>query len=305
MNGFQDWLVYLGVRGFFGLIGHLPRTLAYTFCETLASLVYWLDFKHRRIGMVNLSLAFPETSASWKARILQESFRELGRHAVEISRLPRVSAAELRQRVDYEPGFGLENYREARRKGRGVLFLTAHVSAWELLPAAHALFGHPLSFVVRPLDNPWLDRWTTRIRTRPGNQVIPKQQSLRRILRLLQQGQDVGLLIDQNVQEKDGVFVPLFGRPAATTASLAALALRTSAPVVPGFIRPGSRKGQYWIRFYPPLEAVRTGDEGRDLVENTAIYNRHIEQMVREFPHCWLWGHRRFRTQPDGTDPYS
>jgi KDO2-lipid IV(A) lauroyltransferase len=207
--------------------------------------------------------------------------------------------------VHYDPGFGLEQYISAKTRGKGVLFLTAHVSAWELLPIAHAVLGHPLSFVVRPLDNVRLDQWATKIRSRFGNHVIRKQSSLRRILRLLRKNRDVGLLIDQNVQEKDGVFVPFFGTLACTAASPAALALRTGSPIVLGFMIPGERRGHYRIRFYPPIEVRPSPDRGADLFRYTSEFNQVLEKVIREFPHCWLWGHRRFRTRKDHRDPYA
>jgi len=300
-----DLPVYLLVRGFLELVGVLPRFLAYPLCRCLAGLVYLADAKHRRIGMINLRIAFPERDERWRRRILLESYLQQGLHAVEVSRLNRMEASVVRARVGYEPGRGLENYLEAKDRTGSVIFLTAHVSCWELLPAAHALAGHPLRFVVRPLDNPYLESWITRIRSWTGNRVLPKQHSMRRILRGLSQGDDVGLLIDQNTQRKDGVFVPLFGRLASTHAGVAALALRTSHPVVPGFIYPARRRGHYVIRFYPEVELVRTGDDAEDARTNTARFNRYIEEMVREFPHCWLWGHRRFHTGDGVSDPYA
>ncbi|MGH9340757.1 MAG: lysophospholipid acyltransferase family protein [Acidobacteriota bacterium] len=299
-----DAAAYVLIRSFVTLVGLVPRSLAYLICETIAALVYFLDQKHRRIGTINLRIAFPEKSDSWRRRVLRQSFQQVADQVVELSRIPRLNAAKLAGRVRYEEGCGLEHYRRAKEQGKGVLFLTAHVSAWELLPTAHALYGHPLSFVVRPLDNPYLDRWAQRLRSRVGNQVLAKQGSILRIMRILKRNGDIGFLIDQNVQEKDGVFAPFFDRPACTTSSLAALALRSEAPVVPGFIYPMGRRGLYRIRFYPPLQVVRTGDQKNDLIENTAIYNQYIEQVIREFPHCWLWGHRRFRTQPDGSNLY-
>ncbi len=299
-----DSLIYALVRVFFTLIGVLPRFLAYPVCEGLAALVFLLDAKHRRIGMINLRIAFPERDEPWKKRILQQSFQQLGTHVVELSRLHRLTPEKVMRRVRYEKERGLENYLKARRQHQAVLFLTAHISAWELLPVAHALYGHPLSFVVRPLDNPFLDRWVTHLRTRSGNQVIAKQGSVRQILKVLKKGGDVGFLLDQNTQEKEGVYVPLFGHPASTNSSVAALSLKTSIPIVVGFIFPGHRRGHYIIRLYPPIEVVSSGDPQKDIRETMTLVNRQIEEVIREYPHCWLWGHRRFQTQPDGSDPY-
>lgn len=300
----SDWLVFVAVRGLVAVVGRIPRTLTYWVCEGCALLVYAIDSRHRRIGQVNLSVAFPEQDEKWRRRVLRSSFKRLADHFVELCHLPRISTQEIKRRVSYDPANGLDNYRMAREQGKGVIFLTAHVSAWELLPLAHAVLGHPLSFVVRPLDNPLLDRWLTRTRSRFGNQVIEKESSLRYILRLLRESEDVGLLMDQNVQEKDGVFVPLFGKQACTTAGPAALALRTGAPVVLGFLLPRRRKGHYRIRFYPALQVTPSGNREADLVKFTAIFNSYIEEVIRENADCWLWGHRRFRTQKDGHDLY-
>ena len=299
-----DGLVYLLVRVFLAFIGVLPGFLAYPLCESLAVLVYFLDGKHRRIGLINLNIAFPERDERWKRRILRQSVQQLGDHLVELSRLPRLTPEKVRKRVRYEEGRGLENYFKAGGGDEPVLFLTAHISAWELLPVAQALYGHPLSFVVRPLDNPFLDRWVTGLRTRCGNQLISKQGSMRPILKTLKTGGDVGFLLDQNSQEKEGVYVPLFGHPASTNSSLAALSRKTSISIVAGFILPRHRRGQYTIRFYPPLEVIRSGDVQKDIRKTMAHLNRCLEEVIREYPHCWLWGHRRFQTQPDGSNPY-
>ena len=299
-----DGLIYVLVRVFLAFIGVLPGFLAYPLCESLGALVFLLDGKHRRIGLINLNIAFPEKDEQWKKRILRQSYQQLGDHLVELSRLDRLTPEKVRRRVQYEKGRGLENYFKARGQDEPVLFLTAHISAWELLPVAHALYGHPLSFVVRPLDNPFLDRWVTGLRTRSGNGVIAKQGSMRRIFKTLKSGGDVGFLLDQNSQEKEGVYVPLFGHPASTNSSLAALSLKTSIPIVAGFIFPRRRRGHYTIRFYPPIEVARSGDAQKDIIEAMARLNRCIEEVIREYPHCWLWGHRRFQTQPNGSNPY-
>lgn len=300
----SDWIVYLGLRGLIAPVSWIPLKAAYAICEICSLIVYALDRKHRRIGLVNLRIAFPDQSERWRRKVLRDSFRRIADHFVELVCLPRISAAEVRKRVTYEPGRGLENYEAAKAVGRGVMYLTGHFSTWEILPLAQAVLRNPLNVVVRPLDNPFLDRWLTGIRSRFGNRVIPKGSSLRRILGLLSRDEDVGILIDQNVQEKDGVFVPFLGHQSCTTASPAALALRTKCPVVIGFLIPAGNRGRYQMRFYPPLELVSTGDRDADIKKYTEVFNRYLEEVIRENPDCWLWGHRRFRTQPDGFDPY-
>ena len=305
MKTFVDIVVYLLIRIVFGWVRLVPVNLAHFFCEALAVLVFRLDKKHRRIGMINLGIAFPEKDWHWKQDVLRRSFKQLGNHVVEFSRLSGLTASQVGQRVEYEDGRGLENYHKAKQDGRPLLFLTAHISVWELLPVAHALLGNTLSFVVRPLDNPFLQNWSTELRTSCGNQVLSKNRSLRQVLKVLEKGEDVGFLIDQNVQEKEGVYVPFFGHSSCTSSILAALALKTSASIVVGFIYPSEDvPGHYRMRFHSPIQLSSSGDYKKDLVQGTAKFNRYIEEMIREYPHCWLWGHRRFQTQPDGTNLY-
>ena len=299
-----DWGAALLVRAYFLKIAILPDWMARWLCRSIASLVHALDAGHRRIGLTNLRIAFPDRDEAWRRAVLKESFRQLGDLAVELSRLHRLSPEEVRQRIRFDEGYGLEHYEDARSQGCGVLFLTAHVGAWELLPAAQALYGHPLSFLVRPLDNPVLEAWLTRRRSACGNEVIPKQKGLRQVLKRLREGGEVGFLIDQNVQEKEGVYAPFFGKAACTSSALAAVALKSGAPVVAGFIRPGQRPGHHRIRFHPPIRLKPSGDHHKDLLRASAIFNQAIERAIRDCPPCWLWGHRRFATQPDGSDPY-
>ena len=300
-----QWSLYAVVRVSLFLLGWTPRFLAHSICRTLAVWVWMADSKHRFIGMTNLAIAFPDHSNAWRRKVLVDSFEHLGDQAVELSRLPAMGSAEMRRRVRYDSPCGLTNYLEARAAGKGVLFVTAHVSAWELLPAAQAARGYPLSFLVRRLDNPWLDSWSETIRCRFGNRVVDKHRALRKVLKLIQERKDVGFLLDQNVQESEGVYAPLFGRPASTSSSVAALAVRTGAPVVLGFLCPDSRLGFYRIRFYPALYARPEEEPETEVVRLTAQINHHIEKVIREFPSYWLWGHRRFQTQPDKEHLYS
>ncbi len=304
MKKVKNWVLYLGVRLSVTLLRWTPRALAYVICRRIAALIWRVDSKHRAIGMTNLGIAFPERSVGWRRRVLLDSFLHLGELAVELSRIPAMQRGEVRRRAPYEEGRGLENYLKAKNSETGVLFVTAHISAWEFLPAAHAAGGYPLSFLVRRLDNPWLDRWSRRIRCKFGNGVLDKRQSIRKVMSLIRGGGDVGFLLDQNVMEREGIYAPLFGRPAATSSSVAALALRTGAPVVLGFLCPRARPGFFRIRFYPPLRARQEAEAEGEILRLTTLINDRIEEVIREFPAYWLWGHRRFQTQAGGRSPY-
>jgi KDO2-lipid IV(A) lauroyltransferase len=181
--------------------------------------------------MRNLALAFPEKNKRERRRILRGEFRSLGRQAAEVSLFPKYTVKNVTQTVVYD---GFENYERAFARGKGVLFLTGHLGAWELSAFAHSLQGHPLNVLMRPLDNVYLDNLTRRYRTMHGNKMLDKDASPRSMLAAMKAGEVVGILMDTNMTPPQGVFVDFFGIPACTAIGLARIALRTDA-VVPGF----------------------------------------------------------------------
>ncbi|MGA2261824.1 MAG: lysophospholipid acyltransferase family protein [Acidobacteriota bacterium] len=296
----ESYLVYLISRLTMGLVRRLPRLSAIRILDALASLTYLLDASHRRIARVNLTIAFPELSMREHGAIAKRSFQNTARNLLEVSHMSRLTREQIGSLVGYDPESGLNNFERARANGKGILYLTGHFSAWELLPTAHALHGHPLSFVTRPLDNAPLERYLCKVRESAGNQVIYKKNSARHILAKLKAGEDVGILMDQNTSLQEGVFADLFGLPAATSTSIALLALRTEAAVLPGYLYP-KPEGRYTIKFLPPVELIRTGDTNRDISANTRRLNQILEGIIREQPDTWLWGHMRWKYQPEGT----
>ena len=293
----ESYLPYALSRMLLGLLGSLPRPAAAKLLDFLASLTYLLDAKHRHIAQVNLKIAFPELSNHQRNRIARVSFQQTARNLLEVCRMSRLSSSNISSLVDYDLECGMNNYAAANARGKGILYLTGHFSAWELLPAAHAFYGYPLSFVARPLDNPLLERYVYRARTKSGNTVISKKNASKEILKALKSGGAVGILMDQNTGTLDGIFSDLFGVPAPTTTSMALLALRTDATVLPGYLVP-KQGNRYTMKFLPPVELVRTGDTNRDVEINTRAFNAILEKIIREQPETWLWGHKRWKYQP-------
>jgi len=268
----------------------------------IAGCSYWLDRPHRHIARVNLRIAFPGISEKERSRIARCSFQNAAMNLLEVSRLSSLTQTNIASLVEYDSNHGLANYLDARARGKGILYLTGHFSSWELLPTAHALHGYPLSFITRPLDNLPLERHLLRIRQSKGNQVISKKNSARPILKTLKSGGSAGILMDQNTSLQEGLFVDFFGIPAATSTSVALLALRTDAPILPGYLTP-LHSGRYTIKFLPPIEVVRTGNMSRDIEVNTRKLNEVLESIIREQPESWLWGHKRWKYQPEGNPP--
>jgi KDO2-lipid IV(A) lauroyltransferase len=281
-------------------IGLLPRFLARAAGIFLAWTIYYLHVRLRQVGMRNLRLALPEKSRREHVRILRGVFTSLGRQLAELCLFPRYTKENVSRVVVYD---GFENFERALARGKGVLFLTAHLGAWELSAFAHSLHGHPLKIVMRPLDNVYLDRLSRRYRTMHGNATVDKDDFVRGLLSAMRNGETVGILMDTNMTPPQGVFVAFFGIPACTASGLARIALRTDAAVVPGFTVWDPVLRKYRLRFDSAVNLIRTGNDDADAIANTALFTKIIEDYVRRYPDQWLWVHRRWKTRPEGQPP--
>jgi KDO2-lipid IV(A) lauroyltransferase len=296
----RESLEYALVFSLLRSIGALPRKLARGAGISIGIVACLLIGRLRKVGGRNLAIAFPAMQAREKRRILFRLFVGMGRHLAEFCLLPTYTADNARSVATYE---GFENYDAARKRGKGVLLLTGHFSAWEIGSFVHSLFGNPIKIVVRRLDNPRVEALVERYRTLHGNQTFAKEDFARGLLAAMKAGATVGILMDTNMTPPQGVFVPYFGVPACTASGMARVALRTGAAVVPAFTIWDRRLRKYIVRFDPALELVSTGDDEADAVANTAMFNRVIQEYATRYPEQWLWVHRRWKTRPPGEPP--
>ena len=228
----KEWIAYAVVSTVVKLAGALPRSLARALAEGLARMLFALTPKLRKTAEFNLKLAFPQWTDARREATIRGMVRSLGWMAAEFARMPRYTRKNIEEIIVLD---GHENFLEGQRRGKGVLFLTAHMGAWELSSYAHAVYGYPLHYMARPLDNARLDGLVNSYRGLSGNAPIFKNDSARLMLRILKESGTVGILADQNTMREEGVFVDFFGVPACTTTGIARVALHTGAAVVPGY----------------------------------------------------------------------
>jgi KDO2-lipid IV(A) lauroyltransferase len=288
---------YSAARLLFSSLALLPRPLAIRAGCALARSAYLVSGKLRRIGELNLELAFPEMSPRERKLLLRDSMVNLGRHLGEFSRFSTITPETLRETIDCK---GLEHLDAARALGRGVIMITGHLGAWEMASLALSAFGYPFDFLVRRIENPAIERLIENIRTRFGNRTIDKRGAARSMLTTLRTGGTLGLLVDINVVRNKGIFVDFFGVPACTTFIAAKLALRTGAAMVPVFAPWEDRRQRFVVDIGKPLAIERSGDEKEDVRQLTSSFTKIVEDYVRRYPDQWLWIHKRWRTRPVG-----
>lgn len=278
-------------------LGLLPRAWALRVGQAVGALAHRVLPHLRRAAEANLRLALPELDETRRQQIQRGVFQNLGRLLGEASQFPKLNRANIERIVVYE---GLQNYQAAVAQGRGVILLTGHIGAWELSVFAHSLYGYPMSFLKRNMDNPLVEELVESRRARFGNRSIDKKGSLREVLKTLKAGGVVGILADLNATREEGVFCDFFGIQACTTAGVATLALRTGAVVLPGYLLWDEVARIHRLHFDAPIETLSTGNQKEDVQTNTARYTKALEAVIRRHPEQWLWIHRRWRTRPVG-----
>ncbi len=291
----KEALEYLAASAFLGFLRILPFGLARPVAEWIGLACGNLIKKWRQVAETNLAAAMPELSALAKGQIIQDVFRNLGRVALALAKAPYWSGRDVRDHVDF---VGLEHFREGEATGRGVMLLTAHLGNWELGALAHGAVIGPIRVMVRPIENPAVDRLVARRREAHGNRVIRKRNAAREVLSALQANGTVGILADQNTLPEEAVFVNFFGMPASANKGFARLALHSDAAVIPAFAWWDYETRRHIVEYGPAIDLIRTGDTDADVVTNTQRFQSALEERIRRHPDQWLWIHRRWKTQP-------
>lgn len=267
--------------------------------ELVMLCVWALDARHRRIGRINLRIAFPEMGDREASRIIRLCYTRMGTAAAEFVHIPKMDLEYIDRHFRVE---GTEHiWKATEERGMAPLAMTGHFGNWELMSHVYGMVIGRAAFIVRPLKNPALDRIVTERREWSGNRVIRKEDSAKLVMRELRKKTLVGILIDQNVDTYKGVLVDFFSRKAYTTFGIARLALALQTAVLPTFIfRDPRRKFHHTFRFGPPIPMDPGAPREEEVVRLTRRCNEELEKVIREAPTQWLWFHRRWKTRPPG-----
>jgi Kdo2-lipid IVA lauroyltransferase/acyltransferase len=245
----------------------------------------------------NLKAAFPEMGHDEREAIIREMCDNLGRTVAEYPHLDKLKLTGPDPRLQIT---GTEHADAAIAAGKGLMFISGHLANWEAMPVTATALGYEGGLVYRPPNNPYVDRYISRMRAAAGPkvQISKGAQGTRKIFTLLRRGQAILMLVDQKTEQ--GVAAPFFGRDAMTTPAPAALALKLGSALLPTS-NERLKGARFRLRIRPPIEFVPSGDHDADIAALTARINAAIEECVRERPSQWLWIHRRWTTPRDAT----
>ncbi len=299
---FHHFIQYFAVLSFKAVACLAPGFLARWFGATLGHMLHLLARKHRRIGMHNLDLVFgAEKSEAEKKKILRNCFLHYGRALMETLRLARINEHNFLENITLQ---GVDGFYQALDQGKGVILCSAHYGNWEVMNLVLGYLKLPLSAMARPIDNPLVHKVLEKLRTRPGNRVIYKHKSVRKLLANLRENRIIGIVNDQDVHDRNRIMVDFFGHPAATTPIPAALAIKTGAPIITGYAVPRG-KGHYLLTFGNLIHPQPDADKDAEILRITKLLNLRLEAQIRAEPAYWMWLHQRFKTGKNGvTDFY-
>ncbi len=273
----------------------MPRQMWLGFCGFLGKVAYTFSPKPRERAIIHLGLAFGRDKSPREiVELSKKMFMMLGKNAGDILRSLKVKTVSDLEK--FLTTHGLENYEKAHAKGKGVMFLTSHLGAFDLQITNMALRGLKPNIVGTALKDERLNELLWEYRNAFGAIAIERGKESVRLFKVLKSGGSIAILIDQDTKVKSR-FVDFFGMKAATPIGATILALRTGAAVVPTFIYLDGN-GQQQMHILPEIPLVVTGDEETDLIVNTQNFTNFTEKIVREHPEQWVWMHERWKTRP-------
>lgn len=289
---FLDFLIYLPLRGLYGLLMILPFSIAMKLGKGLGWLLYRADKRHRLVTQSNLKKVWGEKKSPQELeRIARDCFTNIGLSVADICRSSCLNKDNINQFTEV---IGLENLDNALKRGKGVIAIGGHFGIWEILGVSMALRGYPCSAVVRPLDNVYLNGLVENYRTRHGNKVIHKKQALRKVLKCMRNNEIVSMIMDQNTAKREAVYSTFLGHPCYTLVAPVVLATKTNCALLPIFgVR--QEKSKHKIFIEPEVVLEQTNDKERDLQVNTQKLNDIIGKYITKYPEQWLWLHRRWK----------
>jgi len=288
-------LAYLFLRYIIAALDVFTYDFARRVGKLIGRIMYVLDAKHRRIAVKNIQRAegMPKSDREVH-RLVRRVYEHFAVGAIETLLMPRMmTRGDLDKIARFE---GLQLIDDALAKGRGAIVVLGHLGNWELLGLAISLRGYDLSSIARPIENPFLDRYVNRLRRSTGQRIIPKHKAVRSMGESLKSNKILAILGDQNAR-KNGIFVPFFGRPAATVKSPALMALKYGAPIfVANLYRSG--RHEHWCVMTGPVPIPQGLDRPKAVEKITSDVTARLEGFIREHPEQWMWLHARWKTKP-------
>lgn len=271
------------------LLPHRTRKAFFTF---LAFIGYKTSKKYRRVVRQNLNYAFDNSMSEEEIdKITRYSFKNLFYNFLHLMEMRHLSREEIGSRITV---VNKEEIERIHKEGRAVIYATPHYCAWELGAAGLALHVETIAPVYKKLKNSIYEKWLLDARARFGNTNLEKTNVVKPLIRLIKQGKASGILIDTNINEREGVMVEFMGKPLRMTSTPAYLARKFNAAIVPIHIRTDDKEN-YTIIIHNEIKVEKTDDVESDIQKATQLQANWLTSIIKKEPKFWFWLHRRWK----------
>ena len=271
----------------------LPAKWRKKFFESLAWIAYKVAKRHRNIARQNLRYAFDDKLSNAEIdAITRYSFKNLLLNFLHLMELRHMSHADLQKKVSVK---NKEIVDRIHKEGRAVIYVTPHYCSWELGGAALGAFVEPVAAVYKKMKNREYEAWLLSARARFGNTNLEKSKVIKPLIRLIKAKKASGILIDTNLNTKEGTIVEFMGKPLRQTTTPAYLARKFNAAIVPVTIFIEDEE-HYTLEIFDEIPVSKTDDEAADIQEATQLQADWLTRIIREKPKFWFWLHRRWKS---------
>lgn len=274
------------------MVPYIPPALGYWLCDRVGDLIFTFNLRARAAVMSNqrhaLGVEALQIEVEAKSR---QVFRYLIRNYFDQFRLARLHAEDLERLVTVHGG---EYVDQALAGGKGLVIVTAHFGAPEVVGQVLAVRGYPTTMVVEHIQPEEIFQLMTRLRGSKGIQIIPIDRPLLGLFRALRRNTIVGLVGDRDIS-RSGIWLPFLGDETRMADGAVQLARRTGAPLMVAFCRrlPDNR---YYAVGRAPFYVADSGNFEHDVRTATERLVNEMESFIRAMPEQWvmsvpLWRH--------------
>ncbi|MCX5680112.1 MAG: lysophospholipid acyltransferase family protein [Candidatus Omnitrophica bacterium] len=289
----RRYVLYYLARCLAILVYIMPFSMALALADIIGLLAFWTVRKYAKITLENLKFVFGSEKTDKEIhRIARQVFRNIARNAVELVRFPKISKVNIDNLIRIE---GSQILEAEFSKGKGIVVVTGHIGNWEMMGITLRIKGYPGVAVGKRIYFHKYDEYLNSLRRCHDVNIVYRDDSPRKILKVLKSNGIVGIVADQDVDSVEGVFINFFGKKAYTPAGPAVLAQATGASLVPVVVIREGRRHRLIVD--DPIELANTGNKEADTVVNTQRWSDVLESYIRRYPDQWVWMHRRWKTK--------
>ena len=275
------------------ILRKMPRFLRRAFFRFIATCGYLFAKGTNRIIETNLNFVFNNSLSRDEIKEIQKySYFNMVLWVQSLIENLDVSDEELKRTVEIENEEILLNL---KKENKPIILISAHYGNMEMLSCYMNKFVMPIHQVARESNFKEIDEFIVKAREASGSKIVFRDGALKKLVKAIMKKEAISLIIDQNINSRDGEEVYFLGKKAYQSASSASLARKFDAVIVPLAIF-NKDEYKYKIKIYEPIIPVKTDNEKEDVKLISQLEANAISAIIYEDKKQWFWPHKRFKS---------